>query len=215
MTITTNVSTHHQLSAANVVSVIGDGKSQPILERIKRYLELYQTGELDNEPARLICEYIDDNSDQPLEELLGKILGNRFFGDSGELGGVTIDETTDGYNVQYTSGHCCTWLRFDALLDLAEIADKTGYAAPIPDWFETEWMGIEQDLAEQMIDEMSYEDAQRLADKLVDSRYIEDDEDDKMEYRVGYAPWTTDVKEALKDYLDMKSPEEKIELLSS
>jgi len=72
-------------------------------------------------------------------------------------------------------------------------------------------MGVEQDLAEQMIDEMSYEDAKTLADELVDSRYNEDDEE---EYRNGWASWTTDVKEALKDHLDSKSPEEKMALLS-
>lgn len=185
--------------------------SQSVLERIKRYQALYQTGELENEPARLICEYIESNSDQPCEELLGKALGKRSFGNAGELGGVNIDESTDGYDVQYTSDSCCTWLEFDALLDLAEIADKTGCAAPIPDWFETEWMGVEQDLAEQMVDEMSYEDAKTLAYELVDSRF---NEDDKEEYRNGWASWTTDAKEALKEHLNRKSPEEKRKLLS-
>lgn len=187
-------------------------------QTVKRYYALYQEGELENEPARLICEYFENEGDQDFDGLLAKVLTTKDFGNSGELGGVNIDEGIEGYDVRYTSDSCCTWQTFDALLDLAKIADEGGLSAPIPDWFDDSWMGIEQDLAEQMIDEMSLEDAEGLADELGICVYDDEDEDEEekeKEYRCGFASRSPDVKEALKYYFDDETPEKRRQLLSN
>jgi hypothetical protein len=191
--------------------------TETVVERIKHYYAMHQAGKLENEPARLICKYFDNEienaglvGENGLQELIAEALSNRYLGNSGEIGGVNVDLGCEGQDVQYVTGHECTWMRFDSLCYLAKVADETGDESPCPDWFEDEWQGLKQDLAEQIIDEMSCEEAEKLADTLDLSQ---EDEDSGKEYWC-YFEWIDDPKEAIKAALDAKSVAKKYELLS-
>jgi hypothetical protein len=192
--------------------------TQTVVERLKNYYDMYQKGKLKNEPARLICEYLDargeedyDSFDEKdLQELIAEALSDRYLGTSGEIGGVNVNLGCEGEDVQYVTGYECTWMSFDSLCYLAKVADETGDESPCPDWFEDEWKGLKQELAEQIVDEMSYEEAEKLADMLDLS---EENEDSGKEYRC-YFEWIDDPKEAIKVALDTQRMAKKYEILS-
>jgi hypothetical protein len=192
------------------------------LSNLVRYFQAYMQGELNNEPARLLCEYVESNFDlddeSNIKEIFSDWLDRSDFnnlGLSGELGGITVTQGIEECFVEYGQGEHYSWLSLGVLLELAEIAETTGNSAPLPDWYEPEWMGITQGLAERLIQEMDCAEATSILEEYIAQVYCRDDpywEDAPVERN--FDSWFEDPKKTLEELVEDRSPEERAKLLN-
>jgi len=181
------------------------------------YFSEFKNGTLNNEPARLLCEFFENELDideiqEPVEAITDWLNRTQLnlFGNDGSLGGARITCDIENDIVEYGRGENFTWLTADALIELAEEAQRTGEHTPAPEWFESSWMGITYELAKKHIEEMG--DAEVLAAlerRGVQTRY---GKDENLEFRLGQ-DWTKNPRAALIDWIESDSPERLAELL--
>lgn len=176
---------------------------------VRDYYARYQADELRNEPARLLCDYLSELAENEFDATLAAFLADENLGHAGrqgQLGGVKVDEDVDGYCIDYTTSYDATWLTLRALLDLAEAADATDVEAPLPDWFETSWMGMTQALAAQRVLALDEEDVLALLRQSpVVMREEDEVEDDMPSSGWGHA----NPREALLGLLEDMAPQER------
>ena len=139
-----------------------------LMARVKRYYAAYEDGTLDNDPADLLCDYLADAeeyNDESVDDCLARLFLPEAIGtvgDSGALGGVNVVEDVDGVQVEYTTSHESTWLRLDALLELAIEAEETHVRAPLPRWFDPAGWGMTRAFAEQQVDALRHTEIMAL-----------------------------------------------------
>lgn len=182
------------------------------------YYHAYKRDELKNEPARLLCEHLDIELDfdshSTVEAAIATWLGGidlDELGDDGELGGVSVTTGIQGDIAEYDSGYDTTWVSAVRLLELADEAEQTGTAAPVPGWFEEDWKGMTQNLAENVVSDMSPARAVAILNaKGCATRTVDGCE----EYKVGHR-WFDDPKAALMDWLEDLRPTDRATALRS
>lgn len=186
------------------------------LSNLVRYFQAYMQDELNNEPARLLCEYLEGNFDlddeSDIKEIFSDWLDRSDFnsrGLSGELGGITVTQGVEECFVEYGQGEDYLWLSLGALLGLAEIAETTGNPAPLPDWYEPGWMGITQGLAERLIQEMDCAEATSILKGYIAHVYGGDDPVER-----NFDSWFDDPKTTLEELVEDRSPAERAKLLN-
>lgn len=178
-----------------------------------RYFRAYKRGELKNEPARLLCDYLDSeleqDDDTPLETAVSAWLATvdlDDLGESGCLGGVTVDEGAEGYVVEYGRGEEYLWLTGSTLLELAQKADNEDFT-PFPDWFEHSWTGITLRGAKRLIEELDYAEVidilamQGIRDESCDEGDEDETEEATPTFKVGFQVFY-DPKEALLELVE-------------
>lgn len=181
--------------------------------------DAFKKGELKNEPARLLCERILEDLEREEFEcsepddasaVVQTWFDECYYDDLGANGawGVVVTDDVDGISVVYTTSDDSTWVDASQLLELAAVSFESGKAAPLPEWFETTWVGLTQEGAESMIDEMDEGEAARLLAKCG----IELSDSDEPSYRVGYQDYDCP-REALLEVVTEKSDIDRARIL--
>lgn len=181
------------------------------------YFSEFKNGTLNNEPARLLCEFFEneleiDESQEPAEAITDWLNRTRLnlFGNDGRLGGARVTCDIESSIVEYGCGENFTWFTADALIELAEEAQRTGDPKPVPEWFDSSWMGITYELAKKYIEKMGDTEVLAVLERRgVQTRY---DEDDNLQFRLGW-DWTDNPRAALIDWIENDSPERLADLL--
>lgn len=171
--------------------------------KVLGYYLQYQAGTLNNEPARLLCEYLSSQDDDLIPEI-GWLVSQAYrdsFGSKGELGGINVTEDCHQCIVDYVTSDDSTWLTVDALIELADKA-TADCPAPLPNWFELAWMGMTFELAKTTASAFPPMEASELLQHLdVETREV----DGVDEYRIGWR-WLNDPNRALIGYMAELSP---------
>ena len=180
-----------------------DFAAATLATKVQGYYQQYQAGTLNNEPARLLCEYLSCQDGDLIAEI-GWLVSQAYrdsFGSNGELGGINVIEDCHQCIVDYVTSDDSTWLTVDALIELADKA-TADCPAPLPDWFELAWMGMTFELAKATASAFSPVEASELLQHLdVETREI----DGADEYRIGWR-WLNDPNRALIGYMAELSP---------
>lgn len=183
--------------------------SKEIVEELVSNYDSFKKGELKNEPARLLCERIvadldneefecqDPTDVRAVVEGWFKECYNDRLGADGQWG-VVVTYNGEVTCVEYTTSEESTWVVAYQLLELAALSSKLGEPAPLPEWFEGTWIGVTQEGAESMIEEMDEDEAVRLLGKYG----IELSDGDEPSYRVGYQDYYSPKKALLEVVTD-------------
>lgn len=170
-----------------------------VAKTLTRHFNDFKNGNLNNEPARLLCNFfeheLDISEERTPENAISEWLDSvnlTDIGRNGELGGINVTQGVDGHIVEYCDETDCTWLSADALIELADEADKTNNPTPLPDWFEPSWIGITHEVAIKLIEKMDEESIIHILDHEFDYAY----EFNEVENHRRWG-WTNDPREAL------------------
>lgn len=172
---------------------------------------------LANEPARLLCEYLDAHLPPGLEEpfdiaieaLLGETdLDHR--SDVETLGGIHVTVGRVMSFARYGRGNDFYPLTVNQLLELAKVSDGTSMDAPLPDWHDDVWASPPCEL-EQAITQLSFREMVKiLAAHNVPLRVI----DAVPTFQVN-GGWFDEPQAALKKLLETCSAEKREEIVRS
>lgn len=177
---------------------------------LARYFSAFKMGELTNEPARLLCEFFQnelgiDDKQESMNEIANWLnsVSLSSVGGNSSFAGVRVILDIDKSIVEYGRGEDYTWLTADELIELAELAEESETPAPAPDWFDNSWYDITFDFAKQYIEKMNYAEVIAYLEKLnVPIRF----EGENTEFRFG-CEWTNNPKMALLDWIENYSPQ--------
>lgn len=180
-----------------------DISAASLATKVLGYYQEYQAGTLNNEPARLLCEYLSSQDGNLIAEI-GWLVSQAYqdsFGSNGELGGINVTEDCHQCIVDYVTSDDSTWLTVEALIELADIA-SADCPAPLPDWFESDWMGMTFELAKATASAFTPMEASEMLQHLdVETREV----DGVDEYRIGWR-WLNAPHRALIGYMADLSP---------
>jgi len=185
--------------------------SKEKVEVLVSCFDAFKKGELNNEPARLLCERILEDLEREEFECSdpddSKAVVQAWFdecyyddlGASGDWGVVVTDDGEDTF-VVYTTSSESTWVSASQLLELAAASSRSGDPTPFPDWHERSWAGITQEVAESMVEEMDEDEVVRL----LEQNGIRPSDEDEPIYYVKFQPYD-DPREALLEVVTEKS----------
>ncbi|OYD53653.1 hypothetical protein CGK74_11945 [Thauera propionica] len=193
--------------------------SKEKVEVLVSCFDAFKKGELNNEPARLLCERILEDLEREEFECSdpddSKAVVQAWFdecyyddlGASGDWGVVVTDDEEDTF-VVYTTSSESTWVNASQLLELAVVSSESGNPAPLPDWHERPWAGITQEVAESMVEEMDEDEVVRL----LEQNGISASDGDEPIYYVKFQPYD-DPREALLEAVTNKSDIDRARIL--